>query len=143
MAGPVGFGMGANTEGLVPTVQELEGIPPAEQMAADIHAIKERYVLAAGLRSDPFSVIQNGVQKFDYSQTEYNALMVTVTSGVVFIYLGDATMFGGAVGPPPPIVQSAGIVPTTQTYPLPPGNYIVCVQGNGGAAAGCLTPMAL
>src|SRR5690242_17841234 len=132
------FGTGQGDEGVVvsPDVQQLMN-DPARSGANDLHRIAERYCLPATLPRQPFTLTAaNAVQKCDFSQQTINALVITVATGVAFVYLGDYTGFAGVAGPTPDFVVSAGVVPITAQYALPPGQYIVTVQANGAASTG-------
>ena len=139
------FGTGQGDEGVVisPDVQQLMQ-DPQRSGANDLHRIAERYCLPPTLPRQPFNLAAaNAVQKCDFSQVTINGLVITVATGVAFVYLGDYSGFAGVAGPVPDFVVSAGVVPTTCQFALPPGQYIITVQANGAAATGVILGMAL
>lgn len=138
----VGFGTGRGTEGVVVSPDVLKEQQNPEAAAAEyLRDIRDRYCQNAGCQTLPFTLAANAAQKFDCTQTEYNAVMLTVVSGVAWLFLGDYT---GGVPNAPHMVVSAAIGAQTQTFPLPPGPYIFTVVADStGTAIGTLTPMAL
>ena len=140
----VGFGTAPHDEGVVASPADAElAQNPAQSMAEDIRAIKDRYVLPGGLLPVQINLAQNQAVKVDVSQWQTNAILVTANSGVLFFWFGDFTTVNGVAQTFSHGVVSAGIAPVSQTIPLPPGAYIFTIQANGGAATGYATPMAL
>ncbi len=140
----MGFGAGPMQEGVVVNPADaLLAQNPDLSMAQDIHAIKERYVLPPGLFSVQVNLAQNQAQKIDLSQREFNALLFTVNSGVLFYWFGDYSTVNGVAQSFSHGVVSAGVLPQSQQIVIPPGAYIITVQANGGAATGYVTAMAL
>jgi hypothetical protein len=141
----IGFGTGRGTEGVVVSPDIAKEQQNPELAAAEyLREIRDRYVLPGGMQTRTFNLAANVAQKFDESQTTYNAMLVTVTQGVALVYLGDFSGLTGTTGNIPHAVVSAAIAPASQVFPLPPGQYIFTVQADAsGACTGCITPMAL
>lgn len=116
---------------------------PFEQMAQDIHAIKTRYVQPQTIEPIPQNFTAYQAIPFKMTGTLLNAIMVTVASGVLYGYFGDFSSQSGKAPPTPHFCVSAGVVPVTTVFVLPPGdNYTFTLQeGNNSTAAGCITPM--
>ena len=142
--GVISFGTGHQDEGVVVSPQDAEQAQnPLESMAYDIHQIEQKYVLPPVNFPVQVNLTTNSTLKIDCSQYTTNALLVTVNTGVIFVWLGDFTNANGVAQSFSHMVFSAGIVPVTQVIPLPPSQYIFTVQANGGAATGYITPLAL
>jgi hypothetical protein len=141
----IGFGTGEGTEGVVVSPDILKEEEHPEKATAEyLREIRDRYVLPGGMEPQVFNLAANVAQKFDKSQTTYNAFMLTVTAGVALVYFGDYTNYTGVAGNTPHFTLSAAISPQSQVVPLPPGAYIFTIQAdNSGACTGCFTPMAL
>jgi hypothetical protein len=123
-------------------------VPPAEQTADDLHAIRERYVVPRALVAAPFNfTTAYDAQRINQQNTRINGVYLTVTSGRVYLYVGDMTSGKGKAPTlaAPVFVGDASIVPNTQFFPLPPGeDYIFTVQeANNSTAAGVVIPVAL
>ena len=138
--GTAGFGTGPKEEGVVVSPSDQ---PTPQRESDDIHAIRERYVLPPTVFPAQVNLAQNAMLKIDMSQYSINAILVTANTGVIFGWFGDFTSANGQAQTFSHFVVSAGIAPASQTIPLPPGNYIVTLQANGGAATGYITAMAL
>ncbi len=111
----------------------------------DMHAIRERYVLPTVNNPQTFSLAANRAMRFDLRMQTLNALLITVQSGVLFGYFGDFMTNDNRTPTTPHFIVSAGVVPGSQTIPLPPDDtYIITLQeGAAGTVIGCLTPQAL
>lgn len=141
----IGFGTGQGTEGVVASPEILkEQENPGQASAEYLREIRDRYVLPGGMETRQFFLAANAAQKFDFSQTVYNAFTLTVIQGVCLVYFGDYTGLTGTTGNIPHIVVSGAIAAATQQFALPPGNFIITVQAdNTSQCQGCLIPMAL
>jgi hypothetical protein len=139
----IGFGTGEGTEGVVVSPDIIKEEQHPEQASAEyLRDIRDRYCLPGGMYPTPFNLLTNGNIKVDCTQTEYNAFLLTVTTGVAQVFFGDYT--NGAVGAQPHFTLSSAVSPVSQTVPIPPGCYIFTIQADtSGACNGCFTPMAL
>lgn len=143
-AGTQAYGTGESVEGVVVSEQDAQqALNPLASIAKDIHAIEERYCLAPGLYAVQVSLAQNAALKIDLSQRQFNALLFTVNAGILFYWFGDFTNVNGVAQTLSHGVVSAGVIPQSQQIVLPPGNYVITLQANGGAASGYVTAMAL
>ena len=140
-----GFGTGSGDEGVVVTPDVLkQEANPLAAIAEYLRQLRDRICLPPAFPRQPFQLAAaNAMQKCDFSQATINAITVTVSSGVVNVYLGDLSGLSGTAGPVPDYTVSAGVVPTTAQFAIPPGQYILTVQASGGAANGVLTGQAL
>lgn len=142
--GTVGFGSGSDLEGVVVSPADAAAAQnPSEAIAADIHAIRDRYVLPPNVFPAQINLAQNVALKIDLSQQTINGFYITVNSGVIFAWVGDFSTVNGVAQTLSHFAISAGVVPETQFFPLPPGNYIITLQANGGAATGYFLSVAL
>lgn len=142
--GTAGFGAGPREEGVVVNPADIEQYQhPEISIAKNIQEIHDRYVLPPGLFSAQVNLTQNSMVKVDLSQRDFNALLITVNSGILFGWFGDFTSANGQAQTFSHFAISAGIVPGSQVIPMPPGRYVITLQANGGAATGYLTAMAL
>lgn len=66
-----------------------------------------------------------------------NSLLLTVTSGVIYVYLYDVTANNGKTATPDPdLAVSAGVVPSSVQVMLPEReDYYISVQEGAGSAA--------
>ena len=121
-------------------------IPPEELTADHLEAIRKRYCQPPTLLPQPFGTLAaNQGTVLRLQNQKVNALLVTVTTGLVFGYFGDFTNGFGRPAVNPHFVLSAAVSPVSQVIPLPPGDqYVITLQeGAGATVTGCLTPMAL
>lgn len=141
----IGFGTGKGTEGVVVSPDIIkEQQHPDIASAEYLREIRDRYCLPGGMQPEVFSLAANVAQKFDKTQTEYNAFLLTVSSGVALVYFGDFTGFTGTTGNIPHFTLSAAVSPVSQVVPIPPGGYVFTIQAdNSGVCSGCFIPMAL
>ena len=139
----VGFGTGRGTEGVVVSPDILKEQQNPDAAAAEyLREIRDRYCQNAGCYPQQFNLAASTGTKFDCSQTEYNAVAITVVQGVAWLFLGDFT--SGTPPNSPHFVVSAAIGAQSQVFPLPPGPYVFTVfADNTATAIGCITPMAL
>lgn len=136
------FGTGQGAEGVAPPPQ----ISP-DTMIEDIHRIAEKYDSAPLLQPRTFLLATGYAAKsFNFMQAKVNALVLTVTNGLIYGYFADNSSGTGQLPAAPHFVCSAGVVPTTIQIAVPQGeDYIITLQegANGTNAAGCLTAMCL
>ena len=138
--GGAAFGTGPAVEGLIaPT-------PPTPEDAIDaLKEIAEKYCIPPLVQPRTFSLTALQAQKFDFFQSKVNALVITVTTGLVYVFLGDYSS-GNLVAPQlPHIAVSAALAPQTVQIAIPMNeNYTVTVQeAASSTAAGCITAMGL
>lgn len=140
MANARGFGTGQGHEGMIPD-------PPLtpEDMINYLKKISDKYNVPETLQAVDFDLGANEAVRVVCTPARVNSLIVTVISGVVYVYLGDYSGMTGKAPAPPHISVSAGVVPTTQQFALPDSaEYVFTVQeGVAATAAGCIIPMAV
>jgi hypothetical protein len=143
--GTQAFGTGPKSEGVVVTPADLLAAQqPVESIAKDIHAIRERYVLQNGIYAVQFTLAASRAMKIDLSQSINNAFTLTVTTGGVNLWFGDYSSVDRQTGSIPHLLLSAAIVPQSQVFAVPPGNYVITLQAfDTGAVTGYLLAMAL
>lgn len=139
--GGAAFGTGPAVEGLIPPTP-----PSPEQGIDDLHRIAEKYDIPPLVQPRTFNLaVAYQATKFDFFQSKVNAIIVTVTSGLVYVFLGDYSSGSGVAPQLPHIAVSASVSPQTVEIAIPSNdNYTITVQEAAGAtAAGCLTAMGL
>lgn len=139
--GGAAFGTGPAVEGLIPPT-----LPTPEQGIDDLHRIAEKYDIPALFQPRTFNLTAGYMaQKFDFFQSQVNAISITAITGLVYVYIGDYS--GGTLVLPqlPHFVVSAAIAPQTLIIPLPLSEkYTITVQeGANATATGCLSAMGL
>ncbi len=135
-----GFG---SVPGAPPSGIEVpESLPDPSRALEDI---RDRYCLPTVNVPTGFSLGPLIAQRYDYRNQNLNALLITVTSGVLYGYFGDFTTQSGKTPTFPHFVVSSGVVPGSQTFPLPPSDgYIITLQEPAGSTVvGCITAQAL
>ena len=140
MAGPVGFG--TSEPGYGPAGIDIP-LPPAESLegliAEYLRRIADRYDEPKVLTPNPFSLTAFQAVRIDQQGTKVNGIYLTVTSGVVYGYFGEYTNQNGKAPTLPHFCVSAGVVPTTQFFPLPPAmNYVFTIQEAANSTASCV-----
>lgn len=116
--------------------------PDTGQFIDDIHRIEQKYVEGQTNFRLPLQLTTNGGKTQDMTGQVMNAIILTVTSGVIFGYLFDNSSLFGSAATAPDFCCSAGVVPTTVEVMIPQrDDYRVSFQ-EGAAAAGGATGVA-
>lgn len=131
--GNVSFGTGTEVEGFVPPTP-----PTPERAGDDLHRIAEKYDIPPLFqpRANHFTAYQ--ARAYNFTNSKVNCIAVTVTSGLVYVFIGDQSNGTGVAPGVPHFVVSAAISAQTVIIPLPQSdNYIITVQEAANSTADC------
>lgn len=140
MAAARGFGTGHGTEGLTPETP-LE----PQDLIDDIRLIREKYCIAGTFYTRDFDLTAYQAAKLEMRPAPCNAILFTVTSGIVYLYFGDYTSQNGEAPRYAHLALDSTIGPVSQVVPLPTGEeWTFTVQEAANGTAVCtLVPMGL
>ena len=129
--------------GSLPGLDGAAGIPvPAppenneQSVTDDIHAIKQKYVDGQTNFRQVLALTAFSTQRFDMTSQRVNAVSLTVTTGVIYLYLFDVSNNSGKTPAQPDLAVSAAVVPTTVEIMVPErDDYVIGIQEGGNTTA--------